>query len=287
MTQWIEEELHRHFRIKLEAAAILYEGKSAHQGIVVFDNPTFGRTLTLDGIVQTTEADEFIYHEMLVHVPVLAHGAVRSVLIVGGGDGGALEELLKHQAIDRVAMVEIDAAVVDVSRRWLGSICGEAFADPRLELVIGDGVEFVAKGDETFDLIIVDSTDPAGPGMALFTGAFYEGCKRRLRPGGVLVTQSGVPFLQGEGLTHTAALLKPIFAHVACYLTTVPTYTGGVMALGWASDDATLSALSVTTLAARYRTAGIETRQYRPEVHTAAFVLPPYLRRLLDRPPLV
>jgi spermidine synthase len=286
MTRWIEEALHGDFRVKLEAAAILYEGKSAHQRIVVFDNRTFGRTLALDDIVQTTEADEFIYHEMLVHVPVLAHGAVRSVLIVGGGDGGALEELLKHQAIDRVAMVEIDAAVVEVSQRWLSSICGEAFADPRLELVIGDGVEFVANRDETFDLIIVDSTDPVGPSTALFTGAFYESCKRRLRPGGVLVTQSGVPFLQGEGLTHTAALLKPIFADVACYLTTVPTYTGGVMALGWASDDATLSALSVTTLAARYRTADIETRHYRPEVHMAAFVLPPYLRTQLDRPPL-
>ena len=281
MSRWIEEGLHGDFRVRLEAAAILHEGESAYQRIVVFENRTFGRTLALDDIVQTTEADEFIYHEMLVHVPVLAHGAARTALIVGGGDGGALEELLKHRAIERVILVEIDAAVIDVSRRWLGSICGEAFADPRLELVIGDGVEFVTGGGETFDLIIVDSTDPVGPGQALFTAAFYAGCKRRLRAGGVLVTQSGVPFLQGEGLAHTAALLKPIFADVGCYLTCVPTYTGGVMGLGWASDDVTLSALAVTTLTARYQAAGIETRQYRPEVHTAAFALPPYIRALL------
>jgi len=190
LTDWIEESLHEDLHIKLKAARVIFESRTEHQHLVLFENQTFGRALALDNVLQTTEKDEFIYHEMLAHVPILAHGRARSVLIIGGGDGGMLEEVLKHQDIERATMVDIDDTVIELSKLHLRSICGEAFEDPRSELVIADGAEFVRTCSERYDVIIIDSTDPIGPGQVLFTQAFYESCKGRLSPGGILVTQN-------------------------------------------------------------------------------------------------
>ena len=177
--------------------------RPTHQRIRVFENARFGRVLTLDGVVQTTEGDEFIYHEMMAHVPILAHGAARRVLIVGGGDGGMAREVLRHRAVEHVTMVEIDAGVVEFSKKYLPSLSAGAFDDPRLDLVIADGADFVAQTDRRFDVAIIDSTDPVGPGEVLFTDTFYGRAKRCLAPGGVLVTQNGVPFMQGDELAGT------------------------------------------------------------------------------------
>ncbi|MDH3918058.1 MAG: polyamine aminopropyltransferase [Rhodospirillales bacterium] len=281
MTGWVEETLHADLHIKLKADRVLFDSESAHQRLVLFENATFGRVLALDGVMQTTEKDEFIYHEMLSHLPVLAHGRVRKVLIVGGGDGGMLEEVLKHRAVEKVTMVDIDDTVIELAKRHLRTICGEAFEDPRTDLVIADGIEFVASCEERYDVVIVDSTDPIGPGEALFTADFYESCKTCLAPGGVLVTQNGVPFLQSGELAATMACLRPLFADASCYLATVPTYVGGPMAFGWASDDAALRQTPVEVLKDRLAEAGIETRYYTPEVHLAAFALPPYIAALM------
>ncbi len=281
MNSWVEERLHQDFRTRLKATKILHDSQSDYHRITIFENSIFGRTLALDEIIQTTEVDEYTYHEMLVHVPVFAHGAVHSVLIVGGGDGGALEELFKHRHIETVTMVEIDGQVVELSKKWLGGICGQAFSDPRLKLIIGNGADFVVKDEEFYDLVIIDSTDPIGPGEALFSSEFYRNCRRRMAPGGVLVAQSGVPFLQSDGLRESYSCLRESFVSVSCYITHVPTYVGGLMCLVWASDDETLMSVSVSTLSARYRAASINTRQYGPEVHKAAFVLPPYIQELM------
>jgi len=278
VTRWVEERLHRDFRIALKADKVLYEDETAHQHLVLFENETFGRVLALDNVIQTTERDEFIYHEMLTHVPILAHGAVRRVLIVGGGDGGMLEEALKHPGVERVTLVEIDPGVIEFSRRYLGSICRDAFDDPRLELVIADGVEYVAETQARFDLAIVDSTDPIGPGEVLFTERFYAGCKRVLAPGGVLVTQNGVVFLQDEELRTTLGLLRPRFAEATCYLAGVPSYVGGPMAFGWATDETAHRRTPLATLRERFAAAGIATRYYTPEVHQGAFALPGYVQ---------
>lgn len=280
MSGWIEENLHKDFHVKLKADRIIYESRTEHQHLVLFENQTFGRALALDNVLQTTEKDEFIYHEMLSHVPILAHGRVRSVLIIGGGDGGMLEEVLKHQDIERVTMVDIDDTVIELSKLHLRSICGEAFEDPRCQLVIADGAEFVRTSGEHFDVIIIDSTDPIGPGEVLFTQAFYESCKSRLSPGGILVTQNGVPFLQGDELSGTLACLRPLFADAACYLAAVPTYVGGAMAFGWASDDPSPRQSSLPDLRSRFEKARITTRYYSPEVHLASFALPPYIAAL-------
>lgn len=281
MSRWIEETLHPHHRLSLRADKILYDSETEHQRLVLFENASFGRVLTLDGVVQTTEKDEFIYHEMLAHLPVLAHGAARKVLIIGGGDGGMLEEVLKHRSVERVTQVEIDAGVVEFSKRYLSSICRQAYDDPRLDLVIADGVEFVAGCTERYDVIIVDSTDPVGPGEVLFSDTFYGKAKGCLGPGGILVTQNGVPFLQGEELADTMRAFKALFADAACYLATVPTYAGGPMAFGWGSDDVEKRRVDLATLEQRYRDAGIETRYYNPAVHQAAFALPNYVAELI------
>jgi len=279
--RWIDETLHPNFRTSFHAARVLHEERFENQHLVLFENEIFGRMLVLDGAIQTTEKDEFIYHEMLTHVPILAHGAARRVLIIGGGDGGMLEEALKHRAVERVVMVEIDPSVIAFSKRHLASICRDAFDDPRAQIVIADGARFVAETPERFDVVIVDSTDPVGPGAVLFTEAFYRGCHRVLTPGGVLVTQNGVPFLQGDELVASVASFRRLFRDGSCYMATIPTYTGGPMAFGWASDDPTLRRIAPTTLAERFRAAALDTRYYTPEVHAAAFALPRYVADLI------
>jgi spermidine synthase len=281
MSDWSEEILHRDFRIKLKIDRVLYDSETEHQRLKLFENATFGRVLTLDSIVQTTEADEFIYHEMMAHVPILAHGRAKHVLIVGGGDGGMAEEVLKHKSVEHVTMVEIDAGVVEFSKQYLPNICKGAFDDPRLNLVIEDGAKFVAETDERFDVAIIDSTDPVGPGEALFTDTFYGNAKRCLNDGGVIATQNGVPFLQSDELTNTVGAFRKIFRDATCYLATIPTYAGGPMAFGWGTDDADLRRVPEDELAERFAAAGIETRYYTPAVHKGAFALPRYIQDMI------
>lgn len=280
MNDWEIEALHADHRQSLRAAKRLYDSHTDHQRLKVFENPTFGRVLTLDGVVQVTERDNFIYHEMLTHVPVLAHGAAERVLIIGGGDGGMARAALAHRSVTSVTMVEIDAGVVDFSKTYLPGISDGAFDDPRLNLVIADGADFMKTTDDRFDVIIVDSTDPIGPGEVLFTDTFYGHAKRALREGGILTTQNGVPFLQGDELTNTMRAFQALFSDATCYLATVPTYAGGPMAFGWGTDSAARS-VDRGTLEQRFQAAGLTTDYYTPQVHLAAFALPPYVSRLI------
>jgi len=281
MVDWSEETLHDDLRIKIRIDRLLFDSKTEHQRLMLFESGTFGRVLTLDGVVQTTESDEFIYHEMMAHLPILAHGNAKRVLIIGGGDGGMAEEVLKHTAVESVTMVEIDAGVVEFSKKYLPAICKGAFDDPRLSLVIADGARFAAETDERFDVAIIDSTDPIGPAEVLFTDAFYGSVKRCLSEGGLVATQNGVPFLQSDELTSTLAAFRKLFRDATCYLATVPTYVGGPMAFGWGTDDETLRQLSEAKLAERFKASGIETRYYTPAVHRAAFALPPYIEDMI------
>ncbi len=281
MAEWSEEVLHDDLRIKIRIGRLLFDSKTEHQRLMLFESKTFGRVLTLDSVVQTTESDEFIYHEMMAHVPILAHGRAKRVLIIGGGDGGMAEEVLKHAAVERVTMVEIDAGVVEFSKQYLPTICKGAFDDERLDLVIADGAKFVAETEQRFDVAIIDSTDPIGPAEVLFTEAFYGNVKRCLNDGGVIATQNGVPFLQRAELTSTLAAFRKLFRDATCYLATVPTYVGGPMAFGWGTDDESLRQLPEDEIARRFAAAGIETRYYTPAVHRAAFSLPPYIEDMI------
>jgi spermidine synthase len=281
MPGWTVETLHDDYRQCLKEDAVLYDSETAHQRLRVIENATFGRVLTLDDVVQTTEGDEFIYHEMLTHVPLLAHGAARRVLIVGGGDGGMAREVLRHRAIEHVTMVEIDAGVVEFSKQYLPSLSAGAFDDARLNLVIADGAAFMRDSTETFDVIISDSTDPIGPGEVLFTDSFYGHVKNRLATGGIFVTQNGVPFMQADELSGTMRAFRTLWSDATCYLATVPSYAGGPMAFGWGTDTAARE-VDLAVLETRFAATGIATRYYTPEVHKAAFALPGYVKVLVE-----
>jgi spermidine synthase len=275
--QWFTETLHRDFRTSYQLRQVLFDSRTPHQRLIVADSVRFGRLVALDGVTQVTLADEYAYHEMLAHVPILAHGKVEDVLIIGGGDGGMAEEVLKHGGVKRLVLVEIDAGVIDFAREHLQELHRGCFDDPRLELVIADGKDYSASATDRFDLVIIDSTDPIGPGEVLFTREFYGDCKRLLKPGGVLITQNGVPFFQADELRNTVFNFAQLFADAGCYLTVVPTYVGGFMALGWGTDNETLRAVSANDLEQRYNAAGLDTRYYTPEIHKGAFALPRFI----------
>jgi spermidine synthase len=278
---WFDEQLHPGYRTRFETSNIVYETGNNLQRSLVFEHQRLGRVLMIDDIVQTTEADEFVYHETMTHVPMFAHGNAKRVLVIGGGDGGMIEEVLKHKTVDRVVMVEIDRAVVDIAEEFLPTIHKGAFNDPRMELIIADGNVFVGDTDERFDVIIVDSCDPVGPAAILFSEEFYSRCKRCLTPGGILVTQSGTPFWQADELRKTHQHRRNLFKDAYAFIGAVPLYAGGFMAFGWGTDDATLRHVSQETLEARYKAAGFSTQYYSPAVHRGAFSLPPYVQKLL------
>lgn len=279
---WYDEQLydgvtHKGYTQSFKISKVVFREKTDFQDMIIFETPYFGRVLALDGIIQTTERDEFCYHEMQAHVPILAHGSVKKVLIIGGGDGGVLREVLRHKSIEKATMVEIDRTVVDLCVEHMPSLSDGAFDDPRAELIITDGLKFVAETEERFDVIVVDSTDPIGPGEVLFSQAFYKDCKRCLTEGGILVTQNGVTFFQPEEVTDTHGRLSPVFTDAGFYVTVVPTYVGGFMTLGWATDDKSLRDVPETVLAERFAASGIATRYYTPAIHRAAFALPAFI----------
>ena len=281
MSERFTETLHEDYAQSLGVTKVLYDNNSSLQHIQVFENDRFGRVLTLDGVVQTTQGDEFIYHEMLTHVPILAHGDATRVLIIGGGDGGMAREVLRHKSVDKVTMVEIDEGVVGFSKTYLPSLSNGAFDDPRLDLVIADGADFMATSTDEFDVIIIDSTDPVGPGEVLFTDSFYGHAKRRLAKDGVLVTQNGVPFMQSSELTGTMRAFQQLFADWGCYIASIPTYAVGQMAFGWGSDSSKARDVDVAVLTKRLETACLDLGYYTPSVHKAAFSLPRYIEKLL------
>lgn len=281
MADWFSESLYPTLGQRFRAQKELFRLSTGLQELVIFENAMMGRIMALDGVIQTTEGDEFIYHEMLTHVPILAHGAVQEVLIIGGGDGGMLRRSLEHRSIRRVTMVEIDQGVVDMSRTWMPNISAGAFDSPRLDLVIADGRDYIANCDREFQVIIVDSTDPAGPGEVLFTQDFYAACKARLAPGGILCTQNGVPFFQPDELRNTHQRFKALFADASFFVGAVPTYYGGHMAFGWGTDNPALRRQGVDLIRARYLAAGLQTRYYTPEIHVASFALPRFMEQTL------
>ena len=273
-----DEGLHSGVNLALNVEKVIYREKTDLQDLVIFENSQFGRVMSLDGAVQTTEKDEFIYHEMFVHVPLLAHGKVRRVLIIGGGDGGAARQLMKHRNI-AVTLVDIDRTVIELSKKYMPSVSGGAFDDPRLELVIADGCKFVEETDARWDVIIIDSTDPHGPGEVLYT----EDCKTCLSEGGIIITQNGVPFVQESELRESYDRLGGLFKDVTFYLAAIPSYVGGVMAYGWATDEADHRKTGLAKLAQRYIEAELETEYYTPEIHQAAFALPLHIQKMLTR----
>ena len=253
---------------------VLYEGRSKFQRIEIVRNKDYGKVLLLDGLVQTTERDEFYYHEMLVHPALCSHRRPAKVLIIGGGDGGALREVLKHP-VEKAWLVEIDGQVVEACRRhfpWLRA----TFRDPRAELVVEDGNVFIDKVRETFDVIIVDSSDPVGPSTVLHQEAFYRKLKSKLNPGGIVAAQAGSLMLHLESHARKRAFLKKIFKRASLYLGPVPTYPVGTWCYDFLSDK--VDPAKVGTL---YIPDGL--RYFNREIYRAAFALPNFLAERLNK----
>lgn len=260
------------FQQRIELRARLWEGRSAYQHLEILDTVPFGRALVLDGALQTTEADEFCYHELLVHIPLLAHPSPRRVLIVGGGDGGALRHVLMHEAVEEAVQVEIDDLVVKACQEWLPGLAAGAFGNPRGRLVIGDGLAYLRDARDQhrpFDVILVDSTDPVGPAEGLISEEFYRLAFEALSPDGIFAEQTGSPLLMRDELDAAAERMRQVFPIVATYLGHVPAYPGVLWSFTAASKQHDPSVPR--------RTPPAGTRYYTPDVHRGAFALPAYL----------
>ena len=268
-----------HVGLCIDVNKHLYTAQSAFQRIDVLESPEFGRILVLDGILMLTEKDEFIYHEMIVHVPMAVHPAAKRVLVIGGGDGGAVRELCKYDAVERIDLVEIDAQVVEVCREYLPAV-SQSFSDPRVNVRYEDGLKYVRRCSDLYDIIVVDSTDPFGPGEGLFTKEFYGNCFKALKEDGILVNQHENPFYPDDAAAvrriHKQIVLS--FPLSRLYQAHIPTYPSGHWLFGFSSKKYH----PVQHLDAdRWNALNIKTRYYNTNLHKAAFALPTYVEELI------
>jgi spermidine synthase len=279
------ERLHKGYAQSMELAGKpLAEERSRYQKIRIFDSVANGRVLVLDDIVQLTTRDESAYAEMLTHLPMLEHGKVERVMIVGGGDLSIAEEALKHKPVKEVILVDIDERVIALCRKHFAAVNARAFRDRRLKIEVADAFEYLGRKESKarFDLIVGDRPDPIGPGKALFGETFYNRVKRALRPGGFATFQTGVPFYQPWEITEALEELKRFFPQSGLYLTVVPSYIGGFMALSWAGKGARLGTQAgLKRAATAYKRLKLRTDYYNPAIHAAAFALPEWIERLV------
>ena len=280
MNFWFSENHTPNVKISIRVDRQLYSGKSEFQRIDVFDSPEFGRFLTLDGYMMLTEKDEFIYHEMITHVPMAVHPLVKKVLVIGAGDGGVIRELTRYPEIEHIDMVEIDPLVVEVCRKYLPKTACR-LDDPRLSIHYEDGLKYVRFKENEYDLIIVDSTDPFGPGEGLFTREFYGNCYKALKEDGIMVNQHESPFYaeDAEACKRAHKRIVESFPISRVYQAHIPTYPSGHWLFGFASKKYhPLKDLDET----RWNLRGLDSRYYTTTLHKGAFYLPAYVEEMLE-----
>ena len=281
MNFWFSENHTPNVKISIRVDRQLYSGKSEFQRIDVFDSPEFGRFLTLDGYMMLTEKDEFIYHEMITHVPMAVHPLVKKVLVIGAGDGGVIRELTRYPEIEHIDMVEIDPLVVEVCRKYLPKTACR-LDDPRLSIHYEDGLKYVRFKENEYDLIIVDSTDPFGPGEGLFTREFYGNCYKALKEDGIMVNQHESPFYaeDAEACKRAHKRIVESFPISRVYQAHIPTYPSGHWLFGFSSRGVH----PVRDLNPDWwNSLGLETRYYNTNLHKGAFYLPNYVQKLLEK----
>ena len=270
------ENLYKKYSQNIAIEKKIVEKKSLYQNILIFDSKYFGRVMTLDKVIQITEYDHHGYSEMLSHVPILSHGKIKKVLIIGGGDGAIAAEVVKHKEIEEILICEIDEEVIGLSKIYLKKINKGCLNNSRVNIIIQDASKLIANEElkNYFDLIITDRPDPIGPGKNLFTIKFYEGIKNILSEKGIVAFQTGVPFFQKKELKKTNLYLKSIFKFSGVYLTVVPTYIGGYMALTWASKQTDMAKN-------RNINKKLNTKYYTREIHKSSFILPNWIKKIL------
>ncbi|NLU51778.1 MAG: polyamine aminopropyltransferase [Clostridiaceae bacterium] len=280
MDLWFTEYHTNNARFSIKVKKQLVSLESEFQRIDVFDSYDFGRILVLDGYLMLTEKDEFIYHEMITHVPMAVNPNIRDVLVVGAGDGGVVRELTRYDSIERIDMVEIDKLVVDVCKEYLPQTSCK-LDDPRVHIYYEDGVKFVERKIDEYDLIIVDSTDPFGPGEELFTKEFYGNCFKALKSSGIMVNQHESPYYPNDALAvqNTHKNIKSVFPIALVYQAHVPTYPSGHFLFGFASKGLN----PIADLSKDWDFLGIKTKYYNTDLHKGCFALPNYVKEILKK----
>lgn len=274
MELWFTERQTEAMALSCLVSRTIHREQSRLQEIAVLETVQYGRMLVLDNMIMVTEADEFIYHEMISHVPLLVHPNPVEVLVVGGGDGGTIREVFKHPEVKKVVLAEIDERVIDASRRFFPTL-NTGFSDPRLEIAIGDGWDHVQTHPASYDVIIVDSSAPAGPSDKLFEAEFFRMTAESLRPGGIMVAQTESPFVNRSLLKRVFKDIKKAFSFYHPYLSFLPTYPSGMWSYTIAANT------DIPYLCPR-SLPGLTTKYYTPEIHRAAFTLPPFVAELLE-----
>ncbi|HLT58233.1 MAG: polyamine aminopropyltransferase [Limnochordales bacterium] len=274
MELWFTEKQTPAVGITCKVRRTLVEEHTGYQHLAILETEQFGRMLVLDGMVQTTEEDEFVYHEMIVHVALNTHPHPRRVAVIGGGDGGTVREVLKHAAVEQVVLIEIDGRVVEACREHLPSISG-GLADPRVEVRIADGVQHIRTAVAEYDVVIIDSTEPIGAAIGLFSPEFYRDVAKALRDDGIMVAQTESPFFNQDLIRQSYAGIRDAFPVARLYLASVPTYPSGLWSFTLGSkryDPLAVDPASIPPL---------DTRYYTPQVHHAAFQLPRFVEELV------
>nr|WP_180994342.1 spermidine synthase [Bacillus sp. Marseille-P3661] len=273
MELWFTEKQTESFGITVKIKQTLHTEQTEFQKLDMVETEEFGNMLLLDGMVMTTEKDEFVYHEMVAHVPLFTHPNPENVLVVGGGDGGVIREILKHPSVKKATLVDIDGKVIEYSKKFLPSIAGE-LDNPRVDVQVGDGFMHIAESDNKYDVIMVDSTEPVGPAVNLFTKGFYAGIAKALKEDGLFVAQTDNPWFKADLIRDVQRDVREIFPITRLYIANIPTYPSGMwtFALGSKRYDP----LEV----AEDRFHEIDTKYYTKELHKAAFVLPRFVQDL-------
>ena len=269
------------FGIAIEKDKDLYSETSPYQKVDVFSSRAFGNVLTLDGLMMVTERDEFFYHEMIVHIPMLTHKNPKNILVIGGGDGGTVRELLKHKSVEHIDMVEIDGLVVEASKKFFPTVSSE-LNNPKVNVLIQDAVEFIKDKEDIYDIVLIDSTDPIGPGEGLFNEKFYNNVKRALKKGGIVTPQTEGPFAQSENMKKTYHLLRKVFKNVAPYCGPMPTYPGGYWSWGFCSDDVEIPFDCTKIDEKRAQEIEKTCKIYNRMLHYAAFMVPNFVKELAN-----
>ena len=274
-SEWFEAHYSDDVTLSLRIKARLYSARSRFQKIEVLDSFEFGRILVLDDVINVTNRDEFIYHEMLSHVPLFSHTKPQNVLVVGGGDGGTIREVIKHTLVKKAFLVEIDSTVVDVSRKYFPDL-SKSLDDPRVSIVYKDALEYVESLDNEHDVIIVDSTDPVGVGEKLFSLDFYQKCFNALKVDGILTAQSESPFFDPDVVKRLYAVAKYVFPIVKMYIAFMPSYVSGIWSFLYCSKK--YDPLKYFQ-SERFNQQNLELRYYNSEVHKASFALPSFIKK--------
>lgn len=276
---WYYEALYKDVKLGVEGK-LIYKKKTPYQELKIYETERLGRVLSLDQLTQTTEKDEFIYHEMVSHPLLMTHPNPQKVLVIGAGDGGVLREVLKYD-IKELYLVEIDKEVITASKKYLPSLSSEGFNDKRVKIIIGDGAKFIQETREKFDVAVVDSPDPVGPAKVLFSTTFYKNMFTVLTNNGLMIRQTGSTMWQHDELTTSCKLVKKIFPYVIVQIAAIPTYVGGFFSFIIASKKINPQNVSYKKIADKYRKLNLKTNYYNPDIHFASLKLPNYIRRMV------